>query len=98
VYENGWRASRPCFVIFGLPNGAGHCRLGLTVTRKVGNAVIRNRAKRVLRGIFRRNRASLGHSLDLVVNARTALLGTPSCRVERQFLDSVAEIAGRAER
>ncbi|MFO7564373.1 MAG: ribonuclease P protein component [Enhygromyxa sp.] len=41
-------------------------RLGITVTRKVGNAVTRNRIKRLLREVFRQNRQGLQAGLDLV--------------------------------
>ena len=41
-------------------------RLGVTVTRKIGNAVARNRIKRLVRDVFRCNRASLPAGLDIV--------------------------------
>jgi ribonuclease P protein component len=41
-------------------------RLGITVTRKVGNAVARNRIKRLVREVFRQNRERLPSNLDLV--------------------------------
>lgn len=41
-------------------------RLGITVTRKIGNAVARNRIKRLVREVFRRNRSRLPEGLDLV--------------------------------
>lgn len=41
-------------------------RLGITVTRKIGNAVMRNRIKRLVREAFRRNRSRLPSGLDLV--------------------------------
>lgn len=40
-------------IVYAAPNGRGHARLGLVVSRKVGNAVRRNRWKRVLREAFR---------------------------------------------
>lgn len=46
-----------------------HARLGITVTRKVGNAVRRNRIKRVVREVFRRNRQAFP-AADLVFVAK----------------------------
>ena len=45
-------------------------RLGITVSRKVGNAVCRNRFKRRVRAWFRQRRGDLGEDVDLVVIAR----------------------------
>jgi ribonuclease P protein component len=95
VYNKGWKVNRPSFTIFGLPNELGRCRLGLTVTRKVGSAVSRNRVKRVLRDCFRRNRAQLAVGLDLVVNARPSILRTPGTRLERELVDGIAELVRR---
>lgn len=52
-----------------LPNQAGHSRFGLVVSRKVGNAVTRNRVKRWLREIVRR--LDRHDPVDLVVIARS---------------------------
>jgi ribonuclease P protein component len=48
----------------------GPSRLGLTVSRKVGNAVVRNRVKRRVREWFRRTRSSFAGSWDIIVIAR----------------------------
>jgi len=45
-------------------------RLGITVTKKIGNAVVRNRVKRVLREVFRRNRALFPPATDIVFIAK----------------------------
>jgi ribonuclease P protein component len=45
-------------------------RLGVTVTKKVGNAVVRNRIKRVVREVFRRNRSLLPAATDIVFIAK----------------------------
>ena len=52
------------------PAGGSASRLGVTVSRKVGNAVVRNRIKRRIREWFRRDRSAIGPGLDLVVIAR----------------------------
>lgn len=53
---------------------SGENRLGFIVTRKVGNAVFRNRVKRWFREVFRLNRRILDPSLDLVIIPRTSRL------------------------
>lgn len=52
------------------PNSFDFPRLGTTVSRKVGNAVVRNRWKRRLREIFRRNRDAIPSGFDYVVIVR----------------------------
>jgi ribonuclease P protein component len=53
-------------------NEAGHARFGFAVSRKVGNAVVRNRIKRRLREIFRHVRPRVG-SVDVLVLARPSM-------------------------
>jgi len=54
------------------PQNARHNRLGITVSRKVGSAVVRNRVKRRIREWFRADRSGLGPSVDVVVIGRVA--------------------------
>ena len=72
IYEHGVRLRGRYSTLFVLPNELGVCRLGLTATRKLGGAVQRNRAKRLIREIFRRNKVALGY--DVVVVVRRELL------------------------
>ena len=59
------------FVLLATPGEAAESRrLGISVSRKVGNAVVRNRIKRGVRDRFRRQRGLLPESVDLVVIAR----------------------------
>ncbi len=69
--RSGRKRVFPELVLYSLDNGLGHARLGLSVSRKVGNAVQRNRIKRRLREAFRASplRSS---SFDILAVARPA--------------------------
>ena len=86
------------FTLFGLPNTAGTCRLGITVTRKVGGAVRRNRIKRRMREIFRRHRTALAPDLDLVVNAHRSIDPDHGESLEAEFLRTFGKLARNVER
>lgn len=72
LYREGRRLSDGNFLLVVRPNALPHARLGLSIAAKtVGNAVNRNRVKRVLRESFRTNMHRLP-AVDIVVNARPA--------------------------
>lgn len=70
VYGRKARASDQRLTVCVCENDFGHPRIGLSVSRKVGNAVLRNRWKRMLREAFRLNFARLPQGVDLVVIPR----------------------------
>ena len=67
VRRQGRRAEGKWVVVYARPNDEGHSRIGLTVSSRVGNAVVRNRWKRRLREIFRHHKAAFGPSHDVVI-------------------------------
>lgn len=68
--RKGRRVSAKHFIVYARKNPFDSSRLGLTVSRKVGNAVVRNRYKRRVREIFRRNKADIARGYDYVVIVR----------------------------
>ena len=70
VYEAKTRESRGPLTVYALPNELGHPRLGMSVSRKVGNAVRRNRIRRLIRESFRLLQHDLPTGYDLVVVVR----------------------------
>jgi ribonuclease P protein component len=102
VYEQGRKIHTPFFSAFFLRNDVGERRYGITVTRKIGCAVVRNRCKRRLREIVRKHEfypsctascspscsPSCSHGFDLVFNAKSELAGVDF----NQLQESVARV------
>ncbi len=71
VYERRRSASDDWLIIYACENGLPHLRLGLSVSRKFGKAVHRNRLRRLYREAFRLTRHQMPGGLDLVLIPRT---------------------------
>jgi ribonuclease P protein component len=67
AYQARVFAADDVLIINGVPNELPHARLGLSIGKVVGNAVVRNRWKRLIREAFRLSRGDLPPGLDLVV-------------------------------
>jgi ribonuclease P protein component len=79
VGREGHRVAEPAFVLLVSARGSGakgpSQRLGITVSRKVGGAVVRNRVKRRVREWFRHSRHELRGEIDIVVIGRSGAAG-----------------------
>ena len=79
---------RTCTLFF-LPNSLGRKRLGIIASRKVGNAVDRNRAKRKIREIFRRHKNLGGQDVDIVVISARKLVNLPYATLEQKLTQTL---------
>jgi ribonuclease P protein component len=73
-------------------------RIGITTTKRVGAAVVRNRVRRLIREAFRRNRGALPPSVDFIVVAKRAAAGAGAAAIAQELADLGRRAALVAER
>ncbi|RMG59543.1 MAG: ribonuclease P protein component [Deltaproteobacteria bacterium] len=89
VIRRGERVATPHFVLFVLKKEDPTRRVGISVGRKIGKAVVRNRMKRLLKEAFRLNKEKLQEGLDLVVIVRRTEGLEKMEDVERELLEGL---------
>ena len=85
LYQKGKSAVGPAMVIYCKKNKLDRNRLGITVSTKLGGAVIRNRARRRLREIYRLNLPSLKKGYDFVLVARSKAVDGSFSAMDQSF-------------
>jgi ribonuclease P protein component len=100
VYARGRKYDGPLFTAFLLKTESEDQRLGITVTRKFGRAVARNRCKRRLREAFRlRDREGLcGVGYDLVINAKSSLAAADFAQIRQALAEVLTRFQKQLER
>ncbi len=98
VYRQGTAYRGRLFSVHAFPNEHGAPRLGLSVSRRVGNAVTRNAVRRKLREVFHSCISEVSENLDLVVSARPAAAEATLEELREEFGRSLGRVgipAGR---
>ena len=88
--QQGQRLAAGCLIAnwTASPSGSGP-RLGVITSRKLGSAVTRSRARRLLRETFRLHQHHLRQPVRMVLVARSSILGKQRAEVERDFLSAL---------
>lgn len=86
LYAKGRSAADRYLVVYCRKNGTGENRVGLTVSAKLGHAVVRNRLRRQLRAIYRLHEDQFQSGWDLVVVGRSRAIGAPYEKLEHSYL------------
>jgi ribonuclease P protein component len=95
VYDGGRKFHATYFIAFVLPSGEGRTRLGITATRKIGNSVERNRARRLLREVFRKNRWLVPQGVDIVINVKRPLVEAGLGDLETDFIAFLEKVGNK---
>lgn len=86
LYQKGVSAVSGTMVIYCRRNSLGHNRIGVVSSLKIGHAVVRNRARRRLREVYRLHEAELKQGYDLILVARGRTATAPWAELNGNFL------------
>ena len=91
MFDEGTWIRTEFFKVLHRPNALSHNRIGIMVGRRFGNAVMRNRAKRVLREVTRHGRTHLAQNTDLVFFPRRGMDTVPYHVVNQTWQSMLAK-------
>lgn len=82
AYHRGRFVSGKFLTVYYLPNKLPYNRIGITTGKKIGNAVIRNRARRIIRAAYRINETAFPIGYDMIFVARSDISDKKTCDIE----------------
>ena len=91
IYGKGKTFQGPALVSYVLKNRAGICRIGITTSKKIGNAVERNRSRRVIRAAYSMIEEKIQGNYDFVFVARSKTKYIKSTRLAEIMLSQLIE-------
>ena len=93
IYHRGKSIANPALVVYSMKNSAGVCRVGITASKKIGNAVERNRSRRVIRAayqsVFKKYKIQ---NRDIVFVARGKTKFSKSTAIEKVMENALKEL------
>ncbi|MGN0571112.1 MAG: ribonuclease P protein component [Candidatus Fimenecus sp.] len=96
LYHRGKSYTNPALVVYLQKNRAGICRIGITVSKKLGNAVCRNRCKRVIRAAYTQLEPCISGNYDFVFVARSKTKDLKSTEIQ-SIMQKLLQKAGAIE-
>ena len=94
VYYRGKSKAKPALVVYAFKNRVGICRVGITTSKKIGNAVERNRSRRIIRAacqsVFRDYEISGNYDFVFVSRSKTKYL--KSTQVEKAMIECMKAV------
>ncbi len=96
IYAKGKSYHHPALILYLMKNRAGICRIGITTSKKIGNAVQRNRCRRIIRAGYAGLEDKIKDNYDIVIVARSRTKYLKSSDIE-DILISQLKQAGAIE-
>lgn len=88
VYGQGRSKADHTIIVYALANGLSKNRLGITVSKKIGNSVVRSRVKRIIKEAYRLHEAEFSEGWDIVIIARKSAVDKKSTHMEKSLMDA----------
>jgi ribonuclease P protein component len=95
LYKRGRCARGKYFNLIYLPGKFAHSRMAVVTSKKTGNAVERNRIRRRVRALFRRNKVLLTYPLDILLIAKKEIQTATWRDMQEHYLSAVQAIGGK---
>ncbi len=92
IYKQGYRYRGKHFKIIYRSNNCKHSRFAAVAGKKIGNAVKRNKAKRWIKALFRKNKHLLKDSKDLIIIAKENIFDAPWKKLEKDYIKAIEHI------
>lgn len=95
LYKRGKVYTNPALVLYFMKNRAGICRIGITSSKKIGNAVERNKSRRLVRAAFRevyKNHEDELYGYDIIFVCRVKTRFKKSTEIERIMISGLKEV------
>ena len=92
LYKKGYRYRGKYFNLIYLSNDFSFSRMAVVVSKKVGNAVKRNKIKRQMRTLFRRNKSLLKAPLDIIIIAKKEILESSWLTLQGDYFSALESI------
>jgi ribonuclease P protein component len=93
IYRNGTRYRGKNFILVYLSNNLRFSRIAVVASKKVGNALVRNKAKRRLRTLYRMNKNYLKESYDLVFITNARIRQATWKEIQKDFLGALEALS-----
>lgn len=86
VYKRGKSFANKYLIMYQMENGLGHNRIGISVSKKVGNSIVRHRVTRLIRESYRLQEGRFQRGYDIIIIARASAKGRTYQEIESALL------------